>query len=294
MYVGFPHSLIASLRCPADNATIVYSGAEEHLTNAQLSCASCKRQFEVRDGIVLMTEQDTLPPHLVSEMKARDSEAKTYDAHLAHRYHREIEPTLREIGSLKNKNVIEYGAGTGRFTELLSQESGLFLATDISLESLYVLTHKNIPRSVGLVCADATAFPTAPSFFDAALALQVIEHMPAPSIRERFYKLTKITLKPGGFFVASVYHQDLRRILHRQPIDGAHANGVPFHFFSVHEFQFELRRVFKNVRARAIDIVLPLEKRLRFPERLQGMISRICEYIPLVNKYGHLVLAKAS
>ena len=101
------------------------------------------------------------------------------------------------------------------------------------------------------------------------------------------------TLKAGGVFVASVYHQDARRRIGGQPADGLHPNGIPFHFFSPGEFRQELRTFFGDVRARPIDITLPLEKRLHLPDRLEGLISRISERVPLLNQFGHLILAKA-
>jgi SAM-dependent methyltransferase len=241
-----------------------------------------------------MTLHEKLPQHLIDEMKARDAEASTYDSHLSDRYYREMVSTIAAIGDLRDKSVIEYGAGTGRFTDVLSGSSRLFLASDISLESLYVLARKNRSHNVGLVCGDAVALHTAPEFFDVALALQVIEHMPALEIRSGFYEEVRSTLKKGGFFVASVYHQDLRRMLTRKPIDGRHENGIPFHFFSTQEFKKELQKVFGSVKARPIDITLPLEKRLGLPPKAEGYISRICEYIPFLSTYGHLVLAKAS
>ena len=293
MYLGFPRELIAALRCLSDAAPLHYDGELKHIENTTLRCSQCDREVLIRDGIVLLVESERIPMHLEREMHVRNADAPTYDAHLAERYYREMPTTLAEIGSLTGKMVIEYGAGTGRFTEKLSQQAAFFLASDISLTSLHVLAGKNISDTVGLVCSDATAFRTADSFFDVALALQVIEHMPTPLIRERFYQSIRSTLKQGGVFVASVYHQDLRRIMSGKPVDGTHPNGIPFHFFSVGQFKMELGKFFDGVRARPIDITFPFEGRLHFSQRAQGIISSIGEHIPLLNRFGHLVLAKA-
>ena len=240
-----------------------------------------------------MLQEKTLPLHVKAEMRARDAGASSYDSHLSGRFYTEVTPTLNEIGNLSGKRVIEHGAGTGRFTQVLSKTSDLYLASDISVESLRVLSGKDIPPNVGLICADATSLRVREAFFHIALALQVIEHMPTPDIRATFYLNVSTSLKLGGSFIASVYHQDMRRTLKGEPVDGIHENKIPFHFFSVSEFSSELRRHFSRVSSRPIDITLPLEKRLRLPQSIEGLISRMCEYIPILNMYGHLVLAKA-
>lgn len=294
MYAGFPAALIPALRCSADGGELSYAGHDTHVREGELVCASCSARYEVRDGIALFLEQEKLEPFLKHEMHERDSYAHKYEKHFTDRFHREMVPTQKCVGPLTGKAVIEYGAGTGRFTELLAKESRLYLASDMSLESLRILAQKDIPDTVGLVCAESASFKTANGFFDVAVALQLIEHMPHRPMRDTFYATVYDTLTTRGFFVASVYHQNMRRILKRMSKDGAHPNGISYHFFSVQEFCKELQSHFKKVTGHPIDITLPLEKRFGFSSETEGEISQALEHVPVLNMFGHLVLAKAS
>jgi len=295
MYLGFPQALLGALRCPADSAAFIPSaGSGTHVRSMFLECSVCHVRRAVRDGIVMLLDEEGLPSLTRREMGERDKQAIGYDSHFSDRQYREVAPVLREVGSVSGKRVIEYGAGTGRITEQLSQNAELYLASDVSLESLLVLAGKELPSSVGLVCAEATALSTAEDFFDIAVAFQLIEHITQRSDRERLYGAVARALVPGGVFVASVYHQSLRRRVRRLLPDGEHANGIPYHFFRVAEFRSELVPHFVRAFARPIDIMLPLERRLGLSAPMEGIVSQVLEKVPVLNQFGHLILAKAE
>lgn len=292
-YRGFPVALVSALACPQDGGVFSYADrGRSHLRDARLECRECGASYEIRDGIALLLDRAALDPRMEAEERARDRDARSYDAHFAARNEREIPSVRRCVGSLKGKAVIEYGAGTGRFTEALSPGTRLYLASDMSHASLAVLARKDLPDTVGLAWAEATALRARESFFDVAVALQLVEHIPG-SLRGRFYESVSRTLVAGGFFVASVYHQDVRRMLRGQSKDGTHPNGIYFHRYSAGEFRRELGERFRVTDIHPIDIMLPLEGRLALSPRIQGAISRLCERVPPLNRFGHLVLAKA-
>ena len=294
-YSGFPLDLIAALRCPNDLGSLVLMGNEKnsHAWQGSLSCMICDTTYQVQDGIVhLLNGQGKLDTLLEKEIEERDNQASVYDAHLSERYEKEVSTTLRVVGDIGNKIVIEYGAGTGRLTELCAPQSRLYLAIDFSLSSLAVLAKKTVPDTLGLVLADAIGIRTTPSFFDTALSFQFIEHIPTSGSRRDFYGHVQETLKPGGSFICSLYHQDLRRIIKRQDQEGFHSNGIFYHYFFLSEFKSEFKKYFSVVDVFPIDITLPFEKRFHFSPRMDGILSRILERVPLVNRFGHLLIAK--
>jgi SAM-dependent methyltransferase len=240
-----------------------------------------------------MFDDSHLEPEMALEAKERDKNAEDYDRHFSERHEREVVPTTRFVGSLQGKRVIEYGAGTGRLTEILSQESVAYLATDMSFRSLQTLARKQLPPTLGLVWTEAAGLRTGPQFFDTALTFQMIEHMPK-AVREKFYSSVSQTLKRDGYFVASVYHQDLRRKLKGLPQEGKHPNGIFFHCFKRKEFAEELSEKFSVKAIRPTDVVVPLQGRLKLPIAIDGVLSRFFARVPLLRDYGHIIMAKAT
>ena len=293
MYSGFPTSLVSALRCPVDSGVLTHNAGGTHLKNEALTCDTCSARYDIVEGIVHMLDASHLEPEMAHEAQMRDNNAEDYDRHFSERHEREVVQTVQIVGSIKGKRVIEYGAGTGRMTEILASQSALYLATDMSLRSLVRLSHKNIPETAGLVWTEAAGLRTAPRYFDVAVTFQMIEHMPR-AIRDRFYESTSGTLKENGRFIASVYHQDIRRKRKGLPQDGTHPNGIYFHCFEKNEFTVELSSNFSVTLIQPTDVVIPLQSRLRLPAKLDGVLSRFFSHVPIIQDYGHIIIARAE
>lgn len=252
------------------------------------------QEGDIKDG-VLMLREEVDDVHKQNEITARDKEAGYYDKRLVARYFREVQQTLRHLGNLEGKVIVEYGCGTGRFTTELLERGATVLAVDFSLASLRVLQRK-LPSDakIGLVCADASRLRTADDFFDGAFAAQFFEHIPSDADRKRFLAHVAHTLKPGGLFVATIYHHDIRRRIQRLPQVGVHKNGVYYRFSTAREIRSLWSESFRIQNLRFIDVVLPLTQRLKVPERIQGIISSLLERVPGLQLFGHLICITAT
>lgn len=298
MYKGFPDKLVGVIKCPKDGnfLSVPESAGEKpsHIMEGEIFCEKCGKNYSIRGGVLmLLSDQKIEDKFLLSEIKARDAGAFRYDGKFKHRFYKEILPTIKALGSTNGKNIIEYGCGTGRFTEIFSKDSDWYLATDFSLESLKIAATKISSPKIGLVLAGSITLKTKESFFDTALAFQLIEHIPSVESREIFFENIEDTLKEEGEFLSSTYHQDLRKVIKAEVKTGEHSGGIYFHNFSVSELKSEIGYYFDIIRAHPIDITLPFEVRLHLPPRLGGLIEMIAERVPVINKFGHLVLIKA-
>lgn len=295
MYCGFSKQLIPSLVCQKDSCKLGIlsetEGDADVIYNGILYCPECNVQINIQDGILdLISGGEKLDSVLQSEIGTRDGSADAYDAKLAPRFDKEIPSTLKEIGNISGKMIIEYGCGTGRLTtEMLSCEA--LLATDFSLSSLHVLSKKLAGRkNIGLMLANSITLKTAEEFFDITVSAQVYEHIPTRAQRNEFLKNVKNTLQPGGKFVASMYHQDLRRRLQKKLQEGYHSSKIFFHYFSREEIRNEFSQVFIIKHLKNIDITLPLEVRFNLTRYFKGGVSRFFESVPFVRLFGHLIL----
>ncbi|MBO06452.1 MAG: hypothetical protein CMI58_05415 [Parcubacteria group bacterium] len=290
---GFPKKLIPVILCQEDGENLISLGNEDFILNSSLKCSKCEREYHIKNGIFYIDsrDKDTL---MEKEIEARDASAKGYDRRLSSRYYKEIPPTLKALEVNKDSKVIEYGCGTGRVTEHIFNKVDLILAIDFSPESLKILQRKaQNTDNIGLVCTDASTFKTKKSFFDRALSVQVLEHIPTKDRRNVSVLNAYDTLKNKGIFVLSCYHQDMRRKLNKKPQEGTHPSGIFFHYFTKGELS-NLFKSFSKVKIKPIDITLPFEARLHLPSFLGGFISKVLEYIPFLNNFGHLLLVRAE
>ena len=294
MKYGFPKKLVEALSCSCGNDLSITSFSESNedfIYSGSLKCLSCGKEYNIKNGIVnFLNEQNDIGELMQDEIKARDQESFVYDQRLQSRYQKEIPSTLTKLGNLKDKKVIEYACGTGRITTEIVKDCKFLLASDFSLQSLIVLSKKlENSSNIGLILADVTQLKTKSNFFDIALATQFLEHIPKEEQRENFFNNVYDTLKKGGRLVLSVYHQDLRRVIRKEPKEGLHKTKIFFHYFSSKELRKDVGRLFKIIDLHPIDITMPLEVRLKLPD-----LSRFVEKIPFLNKLGHLLIVNAK
>ncbi|MBI4445049.1 MAG: methyltransferase domain-containing protein [Acidobacteria bacterium] len=101
---------------------------------------------------------------------------------------------------LRGKNVIEFGAGAGRFTEYLAQFANLVVAVDLSSAIFVNAALEN--ENVIAVQADLLHMPQSHMKFDLVFCRGVLQHLPHPptAIAALFD-----WVKPGGWVVFDVY-----------------------------------------------------------------------------------------
>jgi SAM-dependent methyltransferase len=106
------------------------------------------------------------------------------------------------IGGLKDKTVLEVGAGAGRFTELLVKGGGLIHSIDLSVA--VDVNKENIGNAPNYQIAQASVYdiPYADNLFDYVVCLGVIQHTPDP---EKTIKCLFEKVKPGGVLVIDHY-----------------------------------------------------------------------------------------
>ena len=106
------------------------------------------------------------------------------------------------ISGLKDKSVLEVGAGAGRFTELLVKGGGLIHSIDLSVA--VDVNKENIGNVSNYKIAQASVYdiPYANNLFDYVVCLGVIQHTPDS---EKTIKCLAEKVKPGGMLVIDHY-----------------------------------------------------------------------------------------
>jgi len=96
------------------------------------------------------------------------------------------------LGEIKNLEVLDAGAGTGRLSLKLFQKGARVTAFDISEKMLLMLKRKN--KKISTVVGDAENLPFSDKKFDLVVAAFLVVHLKNP---ERFFDEVYRVLKPG-------------------------------------------------------------------------------------------------
>lgn len=292
IYLGFPKSVLNILLCPKDDGDLQADQNTEFLMEGEVKCLTCGQIYEIDHGILRFDELID-NQQMKQEAAARDKEAQKYDARLGPRYFQEIKPTLKLLGLVKGQTILEYGVGTGRLTAELAG-ARLVVAVDFSFLSLQLLAEKPINSPLALICADATTVKFKSEIFDKVVATQLIEHIPTREQRERFYQLVRKHLSSKGFFLASVYHHDLRRRVRSLAVEGEHKGGIFYHYFTARDWQAELGSVFSKIKIGYLDLTWPFLARFNLPLKVNGWLSQWGVSLPVIRQLAHLLYVKAK
>jgi ubiquinone/menaquinone biosynthesis C-methylase UbiE len=106
------------------------------------------------------------------------------------------------IGDLREKNVVDFGAGTGRLSEMILMNGGNLTALDFSEEMLEILK-KKYPE-VSIIVSDVLKTPIEDESVDLAVSAFLIVHLNKP---ELFFREVYRVLRSGGEFVLSNINQ---------------------------------------------------------------------------------------
>lgn len=106
------------------------------------------------------------------------------------------------LGDVKNKKVLDIGAGTGRLSLQLAKGGAQVMALDVSAKMLELVKRKN--HKVQTTVADAENLPFENNSFDVVTAAFLIVHLKDPT---RFFDEVYRILKDGGKFVVTNINQ---------------------------------------------------------------------------------------
>jgi len=140
---------------------------------------------------------------VLNSQKGYNLAAADYDKKESYLDSFENDKLLPLLGDLKEKKVLDVGAGTGRLAMRLSRLGAKVVALDISSEMLGVLKMKS-QNLIDTVEGDAENLPFVDENFDVVISAFHIVHL---KNLKRFFDEAYRVLKPGGKFLVTNINQ---------------------------------------------------------------------------------------
>jgi SAM-dependent methyltransferase len=116
-------------------------------------------------------------------------------------------PSVKGIGSLQGKRVLDLGAGTGRYSRyFLDGGAASVVAADISVGMLMALgRRRQMEQALYAVRCDATNLPFKDLAFDAVAFIAALHHVPDEEARERALREVRRVTSEGGVVLITVW-----------------------------------------------------------------------------------------
>ena len=112
------------------------------------------------------------------------------------------------IAPRSGETIADLGCGVGRVGFVLAQRVGRVIGVDFSTESIGIFRARCAQRRTSNIeahVADLRQLPIAENSCDAAISIQVIQHIPSDAWRLDALREARRILKPGGRFAFTVY-----------------------------------------------------------------------------------------
>lgn len=141
-------------------------------------------------------------PIVLDSARGYDLAAPTYDTKEKYLNSFDKGRVMALLGDVKEKTVLDVGAGTGRISVILAQKGAHVTGCDVSPEIVKVLARKN--RHITALVAEAESLPFPDASFDIVTAAFLIVHLKDPV---RFFDEAYRVLKDGGLLLVTNVNQ---------------------------------------------------------------------------------------
>jgi ubiquinone/menaquinone biosynthesis C-methylase UbiE len=197
-------------------------------SSTALICKQCGAEFPILEKIPVMLKSQEINDSKKQLMQYYAKESDAYNkTHGSDLYGTDYNIKKHYINIFnafipKGGRILEFGAGTGKFSTLFKDFTDELYLTDFSIEMLNVNREKSLPR----ICADTENLPFPDHFFDCCIGITTFCYL--PDKKRGLSEIIRV-LKPGGiiliidqnrvnfiFMLSKLYYLRHRK-LNRQP-----------------------------------------------------------------------------
>jgi SAM-dependent methyltransferase/uncharacterized protein YbaR (Trm112 family) len=216
MYEKAIRAALAVIRCVECGGSVECPGIQSFVAgdglgpDGTLRCRECGGEYPIVAGSPVMLRrappEEGVQANPDGEVRRRTAESFAYEwehfGELRGEWERNFREYLRphQPESLKDRLVLDVGAGSGRHSYEAHRRGAKVIAVDLG-EAIHV-ARRNLPPDVVTIQADAEELPFEDGAFDLVMSIGVLHHLPDP--RRVLKGLTRL-VRPGGYVHIYVY-----------------------------------------------------------------------------------------
>jgi len=247
-----------------------------------------------KDGIMGDKKPDT---EITDKIMYFEEEAQTYDEKRSQKmrlwWGKEVEIVSNLCGNIKEKQVLEIGVGTGRFSIELAKKGANITSLDPAKAMLMVTkektTQSGVTDKISLLRAVGHNLPFKNSSFDAIVCMHVLKHL--STYKDVLQEMERVTKQEGfiilnfpnalSFYLPVAIYSEILRTLRKH---------VYFGFFTKRGVRKALESSgFTVEKVRGFILLHPSF----FPQNVHNLLNRIEQSIPSwfsQNFFGFLII----
>jgi ubiquinone/menaquinone biosynthesis C-methylase UbiE len=107
----------------------------------------------------------------------------------------------KALGQGKKEIIVDFGCGSGRFSDLLSQSCGFLVGLEITPEMLKIAKNECKNSNIGFVLCDGLNLPLKENEADLLVSINVLQYITGDGELEQSLKEIRRCLKPEGEFI---------------------------------------------------------------------------------------------
>lgn len=174
------HPLLQYICCPKCKKSLRSS-------QRSLICVGCKAVYQVKQGIPVLIDLDSLPEHLSRQIAYFEKEDIARISYVLERWQKRYVDNFITVGKPKSKGcIVDNATGSGYMAIELAKRGFRVIATDLTLAELYTLKANikelGLNRMILPVCASSESLPVRSSVADGMVANAILEHLPHEKI----------------------------------------------------------------------------------------------------------------
>lgn len=169
------HPLLKYLCCPVCKKSLV------HIVK-NLSCKRCKTQYAVSNGIPILIDLSSLPPHLQGQVKYFEKEDSARSSYVLESWQKRYVDNFISFPIRTKGLIIDNATGSGYMAIELAKRGYNVIAMDLTFAELVKLKATilklKLQRNILLVCASSEELPIKNKCADGMVANAILEHLP--------------------------------------------------------------------------------------------------------------------
>ncbi len=198
---------IKHLCCPHDLQDLLYEGSRDEFNRpieGQLKCSSCKRQYEVQDGVIDFLQEGHYTGSFGYQWNLfRQTNLDSYSKFPI--FNDRFEVVSQWNGQHQGTWCVEAGCGSGAFSEVVAPMVEWLFSVDASTAVYANRANNGHLGNIVFMKADLFCLPFRSAGVPILYCLGVIQHTPDPRLAvQKLYE----KLMPGGEILLDVYSKE--------------------------------------------------------------------------------------